>query len=430
LKYYERIKENLNFYAFILLVFSLPLDDRIVSLTILIWALTALLQGDYKISLSQFKHKYLYFALLFYFLLICIWLFFSDDKIYALQHIETNLSLVLFPFLFIISSDKIVKNIHLVFIAFILGNLLASFYCYLHAFYTNISVVQGQWNLRISFYEEFNHLSFWELVNRRICTFSYVFLSELKHSTYFAMYIVYSMCMIFYLYKRLKRKSAKIKILLIFLFLYFIFFLYLLQSRAGLVSLIIVGFIIIFNELYQSRRKTYFLILGVALVTGLILIFSSTKLLHVIDQTGNLLLKPDKSQIEGENDRFQMWYSILPVIKENFLTGVGPASVTDELMVQYAKNNFEIAIQYRLNAHNQYLETVAGIGIPGLLILIFILFYPLLFSIQSRNYLLFFLIFLLSFNFMFESMLNRMAGIIFMMVFTGIFLFTKDLKSV
>jgi O-antigen ligase len=421
----KKSASRINYWSLLLLVFCLPLADRLVSVAGLIWFLSFIFIGNLKERIKPIAHPYLYVALLLYFMITVIWVLADNTKGYAWEHIESKLSFLAFPFFFAIASKEIKENQNKFLYAFIFGNIIASFYCYIHTFSTNIFYENGSWILRTSFKAEFAHLSFWELVNDRVSTFSYVFLSELKQPSYFAMYIVFSVCIAVYLYKKSTNKSLKIKILLVLYLAYFTFFIYLLQSRAGIISYTVVLILLMFNELFKSRQKKYLYFLVLAAIIGGLLIFTSKTIMDNLNQVSRILTNPDKSEIEGENDRFQMWYSALPVIKENLWLGVGPLNVVDQLVEQYKENEFEVAIQYRLNAHSQYIETLLGLGITGLIILLYILVYVLAWSVRKKDYLLFFLTFLLIFNFIFETMLNRMAGIVFMMTFLGIFLFSE-----
>ncbi len=422
---YKHVVTIIHYWAILLFTFSIPLSDNILSLSGLLLIITFLLQINLRNRLKEFKHWPLFIALFSYFLLTCIWYFFTDNKTSALASIESKLSLFIFPWLLFLSGEKIKQNLNKLLMAFIIGNIVASLYCYFHTFFTNIYFENGKWFLKISYWAENNHLSFWQLVNMRASTFSYEFLSELKQSSYFATYILFSMCMAIFLFKRKKDKAMNHKILLGSYIVWFTIFLYLLQSRAGLIAYVIIAFLILWIELEILRKKRY-LSMGIfVLLLGTGLIFSNKQIQNNFDQIGQIIQNPSKSSIEGENDRFQMWYSAYPIIRDNFWFGVGPANVTNKLIEQYKKNQFDIAVKFRLNAHSQYIESLAGLGIPGLILLLFMIIYCFILSIKKRNYLLFFLIVLLSFDFLFESILNRMAGILFMMFFLSLLVFAN-----
>ncbi len=145
----------------------------------------------------------------------------------------------------------------------------------------------------------------------------------------------------------------------------------------------------------------------------------------ILKQTDSILKEPDKVELKKMDARFQTNFAAFQIIKENFWFGVGPANMYDELKKQYKKYGFEKAAEERLNAHNQYMETFAGLGIFGFLALMYILIGGFVYAYRNKHYLLFFLLLILSINFLFESMMNRMNGILFMMLFYSLFVFMK-----
>jgi len=155
------------------------------------------------------------------------------------------------------------------------------------------------------------------------------------------------------------------------------------------------------------------------------IIISNSKLSKNISELSENFTNPKGFSLMESDTRYQSWYSAIKVIEENFWFGTGPANLTNELTKKYNTFGFEIAEKEQLNAHNQYLETFAGLGIIGFLSLLYFLGYLLVFAIKKRNYLLFFLFTILSVNFLFESVLNRMAGILFMMFFVSLLIFAN-----
>ena len=323
---YFSFAEKLNYFAFMLFMFCLPLSDSITIIAGIIWMISCLSLGNFKESFKELRHKYLFFAFVAYLILTSIWYFPSKDKTDALFHIESKLSLMIYPLLFTISGKNLKMNRNKLLLAFLAGNIVASLYCYVHTFVTNLIFENGHWQLRLSFLKEQENLPFRDLVNMRISTFSYEFLSELKQSSYFAMYIIFSLCIAFYLYKTHPDKKLKHKVLLMAYFVYFAFFIYLLQSRAGLISIVMIVTIILVNEIIQYKRTTLFLAVVLIGFLGIVVITSSPKIRFGLNQVNRLMHHPAKSEIEGENDRFQMWYSALPILKENFVFGVGPSN--------------------------------------------------------------------------------------------------------
>lgn len=149
----------------------------------------------------------------------------------------------------------------------------------------------------------------------------------------------------------------------------------------------------------------------------------------VSNQLIELIKSPQDDDLQKIDTRFQTNFTAFEIIKENFWFGTSPANLTSELEKKYTEYGFIKAEKEHLNAHNQYLETFAGLGILGFLSLLYILSYGFVYAYKNKHYLLFFLLLILAINFMFESMLNRMAGVLFMMFFYSLFVFMKPTKN-
>ncbi len=89
----------------------------------------------------------------------------------------------------------------------------------------------------------------------------------------------------------------------------------------------------------------------------------------------------------GKSDRLELWSMSLSLVKERPLTGVGWLHVQDAsplfLKSQYGDRYKDY---FWGHAHNQYLEVLAGIGIPGFLIWLLWVLWPLwAFVLVSRD---------------------------------------------
>ena len=93
------------------------------------------------------------------------------------------------------------------------------------------------------------------------------------------------------------------------------------------------------------------------------------------------------------------------------------------MLERYKQEKLTIILNKKLNAHNQYLQTFLGLGIPGLLLLLSFLLVPfsLAWKKKKKNfpYMAFILIVLL--NFLVESMLEARAGTNFIALFNCLF---------
>ena len=67
----------------------------------------------------------------------------------------------------------------------------------------------------------------------------------------------------------------------------------------------------------------------------------------------------------------------------------------------------------RLNAHNQFIQTTAALGVPGLILLTGVLVSALIFAFRNRDLLLIAFLVVIGLNAMVESILEVSAGVIF-----------------
>ena len=422
---------NVNYLATILFVVWLPLKDNYFPIIISFWIFTWLLEGNFKTRFTPFPHKGLYVGILLYFLLIVMSLFYTNDIDYGLFHIQEKLSIAFFPIILLGSNEKVKQNYNTLLIVFVLANLTASIYILVNAIITNIVVENGTWYIKHWIWQEMQNESFWILVNRRASVFSYSHISAFKHPAYFAMYLTFSISILVYLYKQKIAKKRWQKFLMTVMMVFFAFMIYLLQSSAGFITFGAVSVLSVLHEFKAKQKKRYIFTGSIFILIGILAIsFSKPAQKRLKDYT-DVILNPKTAELFEKDDRLGLWFSTVEVIKENFWLGTAPADLSEELSIKYKKYNLKDAEEEKFNAHNQYLETFAGIGIFGFLSLIFILVYGFYIAYKKRHYLLFFLMVVLSINFLFESMMNRMAGVLFMMFFYSLFVFmdTKLAKS-
>ncbi|MDF1549839.1 MAG: O-antigen ligase family protein, partial [Bacteroidales bacterium] len=422
---YKDIVVKINFLALLLFVFWLPLKDNYFPIIISFWIFTWLLLWNFKLIKFNLTQKLLFLALFFYFTLTIISLFRSTNIDDGLFEIQEKLSLIFFPIILSGSSEKIKINHKTILIVFLISNLIASIYCLSFTLIDCLRIENGSYSIDYHITQNYYNQSFWELVNSRYNRFSYKYLSLFKHPSYFSMYITFSIMSIIYFFRKKMVSKRIIRILLIFLIVFFAIMLYLLQSRAAFITAGVILVIIPIVEL-QKRLKKRFIFFFIIFLAGTIIFLSTNKRIHENIKEFKELIENDNNFSYANSDlRFRLWYTSIHVISVNFWFGTTPANLTEALVKKYEELGFKRAANERLNSHNQYLETFAGLGIFGFLSLMFIIIYTFIISIKQRHYLLFFLMIILSINFLFESMLNRMAGVLFMMFFISLLVFSK-----
>lgn len=214
-------------------------------------------------------------------------------------------------------------------------------------------------------------------------------------------------------------KEKKISIFLVFGILFFSVFVFLNSSRAGMVTLVLTLFYMVF---ISARGIVYKLALVGGLVVISTLMFTNYRFddyFKLAQQYADNEVVDKEVVVKNSSMRIVFWDTSLDLIRENPWLGVGTGDVKEELANRYEEKGYT-NLERKFNPHNQFLSTMLATGIPGLLSLLGIYFFSMVRALKKRNHLLF-TFFLLTFvHFQFESMLEKLSGVIFFAFFLGI----------
>jgi len=195
-------------------------------------------------------------------------------------------------------------------------------------------------------------------------------------------------------------------------------------------------FLIVFYYLLTIIKQRLYKIFSVSIAILLLIVSSfiiptakkQWKELFDFSSTSTIALDKDSSlgrSWRGKALRVAIWKCSADVLKKHWLTGVGTGDVQDSLQKTYENRKFYFASMYnRYNAHNEYLQILLATGLPGLLILLSCILYPLLNyrkKFSGNIYFLFLLLFAVVG--MSESILEVNKGIIWYSFFNSIFAF-------
>ncbi len=127
--------------------------------------------------------------------------------------------------------------------------------------------------------------------------------------------------------------------------------------------------------------------------------------------------------------RFEYWRTSLLIIKQHSLFGVGTGDVPAVFKAQYQKMNSNLAPQFRLRSHNQYLSIAVVFGITGLAWFMIAMFYP---GIKTRNfnnyfYVIFWVIFMVSM--LTEDTIETQEGVTFYVLFTALMILGRQTRE-
>lgn len=375
----------LHFYFYVLLVLLIPFD-AFISLSIILLGISVFFFQPLKISFRNIKERPITYVFAAFYLFYIFGMLYTSNTSAGLREMEYRLSILIFP-LIIAASPKLEKRSYLLLLTtFVLACALASV----------ISFVHGSF-----FYGDFRLPAYYEL-------------SLFHHTSYFSLYINFCFLIIFYLLETVDLKPVHKKFALGLIIFFFLFNL-LLGSKMGIIIslLIFAAYGLIYFRNKPKLPLLGYAILAVGLTYAAIQLVPGMKERVHYMKLALFSTDPDNQVEESSMVRVHIWEQAIEIFKENPILGVGTGDAKDSLMEKYEENDILMALEKRLNAHNQYFELLLNFGLAGLLYFLFTCFYPLYLSLQNRNYVYtgFILLFLASITV--ESMLETQAGVVF-----------------
>lgn len=120
--------------------------------------------------------------------------------------------------------------------------------------------------------------------------------------------------------------------------------------------------------------------------------------------------------------RFEYWKTAWNIIKEHAVFGVGTGDVKQKMNAQYVIDDSKLEEKFRKRAHNQFLTFWLALGLPGLIVFLLLLVYPLAKLNQPLLYALYMVI--LAISCFMEDTYETQAGITFSVLFYALILFS------
>ena len=244
----------------------------------------------------------------------------------------------------------------------------------------------------------------------------------LRHPAYLSM--MYTMAIIFMvdlLYN--KELSIKVKVMIHIINVFLSIGVVLSGSRAGILAFIVILFLYFVYvscfERYHIKQWILSTLIPVMCFCISFLLLPRQQNRVIVTQsvvTNELSQRYHKSS--PKDARVQAWQAAWSIGKQYFPKGVGIADFQQEQQNFYRQHQYWVSAKKDLNAHNQYLQALASMGVLGIFSLLFLLAFILYTGVKNRNAVLCLFGVLIMINFMFESMLERQDGIMFAVFFT------------
>ena len=230
------------------------------------------------------------------------------------------------------------------------------------------------------------------------------------HHSYMALYILTGMAFLYVEMKHLCKENWHRIILWILCSLCLLLFLLCVNSRAGLLCLVV---LLLFCWIHQTfiRKKYRFAIISLIVLSLMVVVahFALPDHFRRLSSTIEQVAQGDKT-----DGRFQIMGNAWTVTKDNVLFGVGAGDRMDVLTPFYITEDNPDDTIY--NPHNQFLDTWMTTGILGLLALLAMLFYPMIVAWRKRQLFPLLFLIMLTLSLLFESILERQMGIVFVAV--------------
>ena len=378
-------REDVFIFFILLYVCFLPFAIKAVSLVIAVLLLITLYDfftGRKKIHFSPLAGGFILLYVLYF-----AGLLYSGNREAAWFDMEVKLSFLLLPAIIMVEWESIRKHIRLILMAFVYGSLATMLISELSALYR---FSQGGTNI-VFYYER---------------------LSVFLHPSYLGMYINFSILVVFVF---LQNNILKNRWLWASVILLSLVFLYFLSSRTNIIVGVILAVVMLFYDKVLVPQKWLKISLAVAFMA--LVFFTKNERFRQINAYSLNIDQINMKAISSTSARVLLWHSSLDVIKKNFWTGVGIGDSKDELSKQNIRNGYEKLGTISMNAHNQYLEVFLKLGFTGFLVLMYLMLAPVYRALRTRDLLLLGFSLIVVINFLTESMLNREAGVLFVLFF-------------
>ncbi len=392
--------------------FGLPIFGRIsLSYILTFWLLGALVQKNILGKLkgnwdnSKAYRSFFVFSLLFV-LALSISLLYSDNQFKGLKRLESHLSLLVIPFGLFLMKPTIQKNWRPILWAFVLGNSVSCLICWGDSFFEYFSL--GIWNPY------------------------YVNFSNFLHPSYFALYLAFSVLFIWE--EKLKNYSlnkfdtwAYFYLSLISIFSITIVFL---SSKAGIFAFAGMIFFLLGIRLFNRKNTVRNLALIFLLLIGSCFVLKNNQRMKNLSESIEIIQNGESnSKWTSTTCRFYIWESALESLEGTFLLGHGIGDSRDQLVKQYAINEYEPLSKNKFDAHNQYLEILLICGFGGLFLVLLKMAYSLFYAWKENDALMLGFIVLMGIHLMVETMFTKSHGIMFYAFFIHLLWIRMDCSS-
>jgi O-antigen ligase len=393
------LRRKILFAALIAAVATIPMKNQWNSIATILFVAACFFQQPLHVSFQKLRQSRFWMIPVIYFVWLAFAHFWDSSGGYRLRDIERYLILFFIPPAMAIAPDDIKTFINKSCVVFITVTVAVCV----------ISLVKS--------YQEYQ-------VSQDYRVFYYQYLAEQTglNAIFLSNYCLASIAWLLY-YGFIGRKHAPWMYVLICTTIAFLLTMIFLLSSKLLIFLtlvMMVVFVLLLGYVKGFLLRSVIVIVLI-IVTGLVAVSNLSYLKWRITSTELKMYQGEADNQNGVAIRLYMWKAVSGLIMERPVLGHGIKGGRLETLEKYKQDGFEMGVQGDYHAHNQYLESWLMAGIPGLVLLLSMMFTALWKAIRTKGFLLLLMVIHFMAQSVFESTFEVQHELVFYIFF--IFLF-------
>lgn len=407
-----------------LAVAALPFSVKICHASLAIVIIGWIGQGHWSDKWKNIKENRVVTLFAVFFFLHLAGMLYTQDTAAGWFDIEKKVTLILLPIVFVSVHRIEPKHLMLIFLVFIGACIIGTIVCLIHSVKMIVTDAVADPLASSVFWIVNPHAS------KNWLAFSYSDLSSgvRMHPTYLSMYLIFCLILIYAIFRReFFQQSRGFQLSLIALCLYlgaFIIFLSTRITTIAFVALVFIGCYHLDVDDRKSLRRLYSL--------GIVVFFLLMVYINPVSRYRNYqelfwLSRQTKTTHTPKNlsadIRASLWWvGIRSATEMNIVTGAGTGDI-DDVMKATGRKYGVYNILGSHDPHNQFIFTMLGLGLIGLISLIACLAVPALDAYHHKDFLYLAFISLFAFLCLTESVLELQKGIVFFSIFNSLLIF-------
>ncbi len=407
-----------------LAIVSLPFSITICHLALILFGIIWIAEGRWNEKWKTILKNPVVVIFVFFFLLNLLGAIYSADQRIGWFSLEKKISLVTLPVMLAstqLRKEDIRKLLH----AFIITCVAATLICLWMALgkaYVGSSTLN---------FDSYSNASFYSLNPSVSSIWMFISYIELAsgigiHPSYFSLYLIFCVFLLIHFYAEsfISLTSVK-KTILLSLLGYLSIFILLLSSRIMVFAFFSISLYGLHKFLKSAPRSIYWTgsLVCILLFSGILYLNPVSRFRGYQEIVATYPYLKSGLQTQSTTVRASLWsVSIKSLPEINLFFGVGTGDVNHLISEISTRSNITNVLGTN-DPHNQYLQTLLGLGVLGLTTLLICFAWPAYISYQTGNFLYLGFIFLFAILCITETAMELQKGVVFYSLFGSLILF-------